>query len=80
MTELLRFDGIWYRVEYAPVPRPVTRARTDADGTTRMQTHQPAGYDVLRRSQVTSGARYAAKKRQLTTEELRRQGLQNTPA
>jgi hypothetical protein len=80
MTELLRLDGIWYRVEYAPVPPPVPRARAASDGTTRVETYQPEAYDVLRRSHVTSGARYAAEKRQLTTEELRRQGLKNTPA
>jgi hypothetical protein len=80
MTELLRFDGIWYRVEYAPMPAPVTRVRTDSDGTTRTETSQLGAYDVLRRSHVTSGARYAVKKRQLTTEELRRQRLKNTVA
>lgn len=80
MTELHRLDGIWYCLEYAAMPLLVTRSSTGADGTTRMETYQPRVYDVLCHSDVTPGARYAAKKRQLTSEELRRHRLKNTIA
>lgn len=69
--EMRRINGIWYEIMIAPIPTDeIVRARC---------------YDVLERSLVDNKAandlwqsnRYAAKKRQLSTDEIRRLSLRS---
>ena len=79
MTEFRRIDGIWYRVEYAPLSPRAARTSAGANGTVVTEWHQPKAYDVLKKALVTEGSRYAAHKRHLTKKELRTYRLKNTP-
>jgi hypothetical protein len=84
MRELRRLNGVWFFVEYAPLPYPSLylpkRKEGEAGaGATNALTH----YDVVLRSYVGPGdafglkGRYAVKKRQLASDELRRYRIQN---
>jgi hypothetical protein len=73
LRELHRLNGVWYEIEFARFPAGVS----SADGAAG-HSGRPCGvYDVLRRTTVTSGERYAVAKRQLTTQELRQYGVRN---
>jgi hypothetical protein len=84
MKELLRIDGVWYVIEYAPLPPPHPSPSRRRNGGGEAETTNPtAYYDVVLRADVdcrdgySVRARYAVKKRQLAREELRRYGLCN---
>jgi hypothetical protein len=73
LHDLQRISGVWYEIEFA---------RFSTDGTSLMQARTPNArecevYDVVRCAVVTEGERYAVSKRQLTTKELRKYGVQN---
>jgi hypothetical protein len=83
MEELLRIDGVWYAVEYAPLPLPHSYLSVGSNGERSAETVNPSYYDVVLRAYVglmegySARGRYAVKKRQLASEELRRYGLCN---
>jgi len=84
MKELVRINGVWYAVDYAtlPLPRPSPSIENRSGGHTETST-PTAYYDVVLRSYVglmdgySVRRRYAVKKQQLASEELRRYGLCN---
>jgi hypothetical protein len=71
--ELHRLNGVWYEIEFARLASAVF----SSEGTTSHSNQRCEVYDVLRRTTVTGGERYATTKRQLTTQELRQYGVQN---
>lgn len=81
--ELRKADGIWYQVELKPIPTPVKKSYTTADG--KVQTYEISGraYDVILRKTVEypkyrhHAHIYCSSKRQLSSAELRRYGVQN---
>ena len=76
MSELHRINGVWYRIEFALFPSGGCRLHAGTEHVIR-----PSGvYDVLRRTTVTTGERYAASKRQLTARELRQHGASRLTA
>jgi hypothetical protein len=79
MHELHRIDGVWYAIEFAPFPpRGYSAGAVERGlGVGKPSTPQESAYDVLQRMTVTSGHRYAARKRQLTRRELRQHGVHN---
>jgi hypothetical protein len=73
LRELRRINGVWYDIEFACFPAvrlPSSQARNHSDRRCEV-------YDVVRRTLITDGERYAVSKRQLTTKELRQYGVQN---
>lgn len=85
---LLLIEGIWYRVELAPLPSCTYREVHDR-GRTRTITECEMRWDVVRKTTVAAGEKadqaydlygrwgvYAATKRQLGQRELRKHGLQ----
>jgi hypothetical protein len=77
MSELHRLNGVWYSIEFAPLPQLEGSFHTEAHAAAGRTAPQRGMYDVLRRAYVMTGVRYAATKRQLTTQELRQRGLWN---
>lgn len=77
MTELHRIHGIWYRMEFLPWPPRVSCPPAAEPRATERVASQGGVYNVLHRTWLTTGDRYAVIKRQLTTNELRQHNLQN---
>ncbi|MSQ46813.1 MAG: hypothetical protein EXR78_00260 [Deltaproteobacteria bacterium] len=84
MQELRRLNGVWFFVEYAPLPYPSPfplrkKEGEVSAGAPNALTH----YDVVLRAYVgpkdafAFKGRYAVKKRQLASDELRRYRIQN---
>jgi hypothetical protein len=79
-SELHRLNGIWYRVEFLPLPSRAQSFPTAESLPMRRAVPQGGTYDILRHAWVTTGERYAASKHQLTTRELQQYKLRNLPA
>lgn len=93
--ELRLIDGFWYEISFATLPPVTTRRVDRADGTFYVLADDPGAFDLLERRHVCrrDGWRdrvgrgrhererdtYAAQKRALSSEELRRKGLANDP-
>src|SRR5262249_31325484 len=77
MRELHRLNGIWYQVDFLPLPSCLSVAPIARPCATGRIAPQRGGYDVLHHAWVVTGERYAARKRQLTTTELRQHKLSN---
>jgi hypothetical protein len=77
MCELHRINGIWYQVDFLPLPSCWRAAPAVSPCATGQVTPQRGRYDVLRHAWVVTGERYATCKRQLTTNELRQYKLSN---
>jgi hypothetical protein len=84
MRELRRLNGVWFFVEYAPLPYPSLYPPRKKEGkasgeAANVLTH----YDVVLRAYVgpkeafALKGRYAMKKRQLASEELRHYRIRN---
>jgi len=76
-TEFHRLDGIWYEIGFEPFPAPVVRTYIRFDGSVDQEILQPVVYDLLEGRLVHNGTRYAAGKRQLSSQELRTFDLRN---
>lgn len=84
MKELVRLDGVWYAVDYVPLPLPHTLSSVKGGGGRYAELATPTTYyGVVLRSYVglmdgySVRGRYAVRKRQLAREDLRRYGLSN---
>lgn len=93
--ELHLVEGLWYEFRFAPLPPVTITPIDRADGTVWLRTNDPGAYDALLGRTVwrRDGWRnpnkagrydreretYAAEKRALSREALRRHGLVNDP-
>lgn len=93
--ELRLIEGLWYEVRFAALPPVTTERVDFSDGSFRVVARDPGAFDLLEGRQVrrregwrdtgrasrTDRERetYAAEKRALSGEALRRRGLANDP-
>lgn len=87
-TQLHKIDGLWFRVEFAPLP-PRRRVVRNVRGERREYWVADAVYDVLRKRMVARGGRgsieceglygmgncYAVHKRQISRKEMKEAGV-----
>jgi hypothetical protein len=71
----MQIDGIWYWIMSDVVPPAIVVSYIE-DGIIRYRTVTFPRYDFIRADWVTEG-RYYCEKRQLSSRDLRRHGLQN---
>ena len=74
----MRIDGNWYWISTEEVPAAKTVPYLAGDGTTRYRKVTSPRYDVIHGRWVEEG-RYYSGKRQMSSRDLRQNGLVNSP-